>query len=169
MQEIERKWLPAHAIDGMLNKFEFGEVVQVYLVVNDEQEVRIRRVRGSIWTGINESQYWLTVKARTAGTLYTRQELDVRLTKERFDELAKASIGIIQKVRFEIPVGTHTAEVDVFSYPVPWLRIIEVEFNSEAEALAFVPPPWFGKEVTHNWRYQNRNIALATDPSIYLD
>jgi CYTH domain-containing protein len=39
--------------------------------------------------------------------------------------------------------------------------LVEVEFPSEAAARAFVPPDWFGEDVTGDRRYRNRTLALA--------
>ncbi len=35
----------------------------------------------------------------------------------------------------------------------------EVEFDSEKKADEFVPPDWFGKEVTNEASYKNRSLA----------
>jgi len=36
---------------------------------------------------------------------------------------------------------------------------VEVEFDSEPDARLFVPPSWFGQEVTGDPRYQNAALA----------
>jgi len=35
----------------------------------------------------------------------------------------------------------------------------EVEFSSVAQAEAFVPPAWFGKEITEDIRYKNTHLS----------
>ena len=51
------------------------------------------------------------------------------------------------------------AEVDLY-INLNNLKIVEVEFESEKEANNFKPPKWFGKEVTYNLEYKNKNLAL---------
>ena len=41
------------------------------------------------------------------------------------------------------------------------MKLAEVEFPSEEAAHAFVPPEWFGREVTFTGEYQNSRLALA--------
>ena len=43
----------------------------------------------------------------------------------------------------------------------PKCDLVEVEFNSLEEAEAFIPPAWFGEEVTGNKQYSNAQLALA--------
>ena len=37
--------------------------------------------------------------------------------------------------------------------------LVEVEFETEEQANAFVPPEWFGKDVTFSGEYQNSQLA----------
>ena len=39
------------------------------------------------------------------------------------------------------------------------LLIVEVEFNSKELANSFVPPIWFGKEVTMDLKYKNETLS----------
>jgi adenylate cyclase len=56
------------------------------------------------------------------------------------------------------------AEIDRFDAPDPGLVLIEVEFPSRTALDAFIPPPWFGREVTGDARYRNQNLA-SDDPA----
>ena len=80
----------------------------------------------------------------------------------RADLLAKADGRILTKRRYEIPIeGTAlTIELDIFSGVYEGLILAEVEFPTEEEALAFVPPSWFGREVTYSGEYQNSVLAM---------
>ena len=40
------------------------------------------------------------------------------------------------------------------------LAVCEVEFDDENQAKEFLPPYFFGKEITGDARYRNRNLAL---------
>ena len=50
-------------------------------------------------------------------------------------------------------------ELDVFEGELAPLILAEVEFPSEEEANAFVPPEWFGKDVTFSGDYHNSALA----------
>ena len=66
---------------------------------------------------------------------------------------------MIRKDRFCIPFGAYTIELDRFGPPFAPLLIAEVEFPTEAEALAFQPPDWFGEEVTGDRAYSNAQMS----------
>ena len=67
--------------------------------------------------------------------------------------------GIIEKRRYYMPYGKYTVEIDVYQRSLEGLVVCEVEFPNEDEALSFVPPEFFGKEVTSDKRYKNKNLA----------
>jgi len=50
-------------------------------------------------------------------------------------------------------------ELDVFDAPYKGLYLAEVEFPDEASANAFVPPVWFGKDVTYSSDYHNSTLS----------
>jgi CYTH domain-containing protein len=41
----------------------------------------------------------------------------------------------------------------------------EVEFEDLDDARAFVPPPWFGRELTDDVRYSNQRLAIEGLPA----
>lgn len=88
-------------------------------------------------------------------------ETEVALTRESYEHLkTKIDWNMIEKTRYLIPVNEkHTAELDVFRGRLEGLFFAEVEFESEEEAEVFIPPEWFGEEVTHDERYLNKNLA----------
>ena len=65
--------------------------------------------------------------------------------------------GIIDKIRYEIKVGSHTFEVDEFYGDNEGLVIAEVELEHENEV--FEKPKWLGKEVTGNVSYYNSQLS----------
>jgi CYTH domain-containing protein len=107
---------------------------------------------------------WLTVKG--AGRL-AREEFNLRIKREQYEALLlKADGGAVVKRRHLVPLeGGLTAEVDVFSGRLSPLVMAEVEFESVDAARAFVPPGWFGAEVTENPRYSNASLSLCGRPS----
>ena len=68
--------------------------------------------------------------------------------------------NIVEKTRYEIPLaGGIVAELDVYHGKLDGLITVETEFESEKQANAFSPPSWFGKDVTTDKRYKNKNLA----------
>jgi len=64
------------------------------------------------------------------------------------------------KRRYRISIASGLiAELDVYEGVRAGLRVVEVEFSSESQARAFMPPPWFGQEVTQDVRYTNAELA----------
>jgi len=149
MEEIERKFLldgPPPIIDGRAPT----RIVQAYLAITADTEVRIRARAGD---------RVLTVKG---GRGLSRREVSIPLTGEQFDELWELTDGRhLTKRRWVIAERDVELEIDVFEGDLDGLVIAEVEFPSEEASAAFVPPPWFGREVTDDGAY--RNAALATE------
>ena len=149
MREIERKFLvgepPPHGPRGV-------RIDQGYLAVGDD-EVRLRR---------KGERLSLCVK-RGGGMI--RSEEEIPLEREQFDALWPATEGRrVQKQRTAIPHGGRTIELDVYEGELDGLVIAEVEFEDAAQAIAFVPPPWFGREVTDDRRYKNQALAVIGLP-----
>ena len=67
---------------------------------------------------------------------------------------------IIKKIRYFIPDGNFTIELDIFKGNLEGLIIAEVEFNSIYDIDKFKIPLWFGLEVTNDERYKNKNLAI---------
>ena len=83
-------------------------------------------------------------------------------TKESYLHLREKADGVlISKTRYLLPLtGTDlTIELDVFDAPYKGLYLAEVEFPDEASANAFVPPVWFGKDVTYSSDYHNSTLS----------
>lgn len=145
MIEIERKYL-FDDFDFDLSEFEKVEIEQGY--VCHSPAIRIRR-----W---NE-KYLLTVKSDSP---LERSEYEFELTFEQYRNLqAKAEPKYIRKTRYLIPIEKYTAELDVYHDELDGLMTVEVEFKSIEDARKFIPPNWFGREVTFDVRYCNSNLS----------
>lgn len=95
-----------------------------------------------------------------------REEHNLPLTEESYRHLLKKADGnIITKKRYKIPYkntnGSYTIELDIFSDIFEGLILAEVEFTTEEEALAFVPPDWFGEDVTFSSKYHNSTLSSS--------
>jgi adenylate cyclase len=65
--------------------------------------------------------------------------------------------GSLSKTRYQVPVGVHTFEVDVFEGPLAGLVVAEVEMADENEAVEL--PAWLGREVSLDLAYTNFSLA----------
>ena len=148
MQEIESKFFIEQAPEGY-ESYPFHMIEQAYLCTNPV--VRIRR---------QDSDYYLTYKGK--GRL-SREEYNLQLTEEAYAHLlTKADGNILSKKRYLIPVEGRpdlTIEFDVFQGKFEGLMLAEVEFASEEDANAFVPPSWFTRDVTMSGEYQNSRLS----------
>ena len=143
--EIERKFLIDNLPSG-LEGYPCHRIEQAYLCT--DPVLRIRR---------KDEVFILTYKG--AGFL-KRVEHEFPLTKEAYDHLLeKADGNRIMKNRYLIPYTPYTVELDVFDPPFAPLVLAEVEFPSEEEAEQFIPPDWFGEEVTYDPAYTNAAMS----------
>jgi len=144
--EIERKFLVDN-IPFDLTDYSFHVIEQGYL--NIDPVVRIRR---------QDNNYCLTYKAK--GFL-EREEYNLPLDKKSYDHmLTKIDGHLIRKTRYLIPLEEHlTIELDLFEGCHKGLILAEVEFESKEEANAFIPPQWFGEDVTYSPQYQNNTLS----------
>ena len=146
--EIERKFLIDKIPDSIdLSSLKCRRIEQGYLCT--EPVVRVRR---------DNDDYYLTYKSKG---LMAREEYNLPLNEAAYNTLIKKADGnIITKTRYEIPEKNNlTIELDIFEGKFSRLLLAEVEFSSEAEALAYTPPAWFGKDVTKDASYHNSNMA----------
>ena len=142
--EIERKFL----IDKLppLDGVECEKIEQGYVLLSPE--VRVRQ---------KGDKFYYTEKSD--GTL-VRKEYEKEITEAEYREfLAKICGEIVEKTRYYIPLGKYTAELDVYGGRHAGLCVCEVEFECEEEAMAFIPPDWFGKDVSDDKRYKNKNLS----------
>ena len=152
--EIERKFListPPPQLEG----FPSTRVEQAYVAIDPAgTEVRIRRRAGATT---------LTIKQ---GHGRSRDEEELDIDRARFERLRELSGGRwLEKRRYELPAGGgETIELDVYEGGLEGLVTAEVEFSSEEAAQQFVPPPWFGREVTEDDAYKNRRLAVDGRP-----
>ncbi len=104
----------------------------------------------------------LTVKA---GRGLARTEVEVAIPTEEAEGLWPHTEGRrLEKVRHRVAVGAFVAEVDVYDGTLQGLCTAEVEFESEEEAESFVPPAWFGRDLTGEPGWDNASLARAGAP-----
>ena len=143
--EIERKFL-VRELPHALDAYPHHEIEQGYL--NQDPVLRIRR---------KDEHCIFTYKGEG---LLARQEEEFPLNAASYEHLkTKVDGHLITKTRYLIPYGSYTVELDVFHGPLAPLILAEVEFPSLEEADAFVPPAWFGKDVTMLGTYHNSYLS----------
>lgn len=123
-------------------------------MVSEKDEVRLRR-DGEVPR--------MTVKR---GHGLSREETEVDLSEGQFEELWPLTEGRrVEKTRYLVPIdGDLTAEVDEYLGDFEGLIVVEVEFESEADAHAFEPPDWFGRDVSGEREFSNQRMALEGGP-----
>ena len=144
--EIERKFVIEKEID--LSSLEYDDIVQGYVMLNPE--VRVRSKGG---------KYYRTSKSK--GDM-VREEREKEISCTMYNILMdNREGGIVAKRRYYMPYGKYTIEIDVFERHLEGLVVAEVEFETEVEANSFVPPHWFGTEVTYDKRFKNKNLSMV--------
>jgi len=120
---------------------------QGYLNSAKERTVRVR---------IADGRAFLTIKGITVGATRSEYEYEIPLDdgKAMLDTLAEKPL--IEKMRYKIPVGNVTWEIDEFLGENVGLIIAEVELKGADQT--FDKPVWLGDEVTSDPRYFNANL-----------
>lgn len=155
--EIECKFLVARMPD--LDEAEATPVRQGYLTLpSDSIEIRLRQ---------KGDKLLMTLKS---GAGLMREERETTISQAQFDIFWSATGGRrIEKTRWTGRLSSGlTYELDVFEGSHAPLRLVEVEFDSRVKAEAFIPPAWFGREVTEDRAYSNRVMAISGLPADML-
>lgn len=159
--EIERKYLVKYMPERFY-AYDHKELEQAYLDYGEdgglEKRIRLMRSRSTV-------HYLYTEKSD--GTL-SREENEFEISKKEFDRLAVEAVSkFVKKARYYIPVsdGKLLAELDVYHGELSGLVTVEVEFRSLDDSSSFIPPEWFGNEITEDLRYKNKNLAQNGIPS----
>lgn len=146
--EIERKFL-VKALPTGWRTAPRSRIRQGYFPLDDKgMAIRVRD---------KDSRYFITIKA---GQGSSRLEQEIRISPHCFKTLwPLVREASVVKTRWKINFAGCTIELDMFEGRHRGLKIAEVEFSSQRQAKAFQPPPWFGREVTGNHRYNNASLA----------
>lgn len=155
MKEVERKFVLDAPPPG-LEQYPSKALAQGYLAIDPAgSEVRVRR---------KDDETLMTVKI---GIGLVRGEEEFVIERDRFERLWAMTAGRrVVKRRYFVPLdGGLTAEIDLYEGDLAGLVTAEIEFPDEATALAYVPPPWLGTDVTGDVRYANRTLATDGIPT----
>ena len=145
-KEIERKYL-LKSDDWKTLVSKSYSIQQGYLNSDPERTVRVR---------IKDDRGILTIKGKNEGI--TRAEYEYEIPIKEAEELIQlCELSIIKKVRNIVTLNSHIWEIDVFDGANKGLVLAEVELESEDTEILL--PDWIGKEVSHDIRYYNSNLA----------
>lgn len=149
--EIERKFL-VNALP-VLSSYHYKEITQAYIA--SDPVIRIRQMGNA---------YFLTVKSQ--GHII-REEFEMPITQTQYEGLWQKIEGTpIQKIRYFIPLEEGlTAELDLYKGHLTGLTTVEVEFSSLTASENFIPPTWFGLDISLDHRYKNNHLAQYGIPS----
>jgi adenylate cyclase len=144
-KEIERKFLVKNDNwqglgPGVLYR-------QGYLSIKKEHTVRVR---------VANQKGFLTVKGPSESATRLEYEYEIPLVEalEILDDLCLKPL--IDKIRYEIRVGSLIWYVDQFAGENEGLIVAEVELKDQDQNLHL--PEWIGEEVTGDPRYYNSNL-----------
>lgn len=145
--EIERKFL----VDpSRLPQLSGGIAIkQGYLPSSNNTVTRVR---------LKGEKAFLTIKGENNASGLSRLEFEYPIPVADAEQLIRelCQQPVIEKTRYEIPLGQHTCELDIFSGDNRGLIVAEVELASESES--FAKPDWFAEEVTGQKRYYNSSL-----------
>jgi adenylate cyclase len=145
--EIERKFL-VRGDDWRGLVSSQSTIRQAYLASSSKSSTRIR-IR-------DDGTATLTIKSRPADL--RRLELEYPIPVLQAEALMQLREGsIIEKMRYRVPYGELTWEIDVFSGENLGLIIAEVELKDVDQSIEM--PPWIGREVTAQPQYYNSYLV----------
>ena len=146
-KEIEIKFLVR---GNLFKKFsiERKHILQGYLNKDPNRTVRVRLV--------NEEGY-LTIQGKSNKDITSRLEWEKFIPKSEAKSLLELAMDMpIEKIRYIIPHGALTIEVDEFLSHKKELVLAQIELPMENTP--FKKPDWLGKEVTGNPNYYNSKM-----------
>ncbi|MGG3283289.1 CYTH domain-containing protein [Paenibacillus solani] len=154
--EIERKYLldayPNTLIQEGIIKVEKEQLIeQTYLALDGDQELRVRKITDP-HSGLVE--YTHTFKK---GWGIAREEVEFTISEGLYDQVVKAHGAIpLTKRRVTARWGDTVIEID--DYAQIDMLVLEVEFSSIEAADSFVPPVWFGQDISTDKQYSNKKV-----------
>jgi|TARA_B110000116_G_scaffold238515_1_gene225397 adenylate cyclase len=146
--EIERKFLVNM---DLLPDLPVGIAIkQGYLPSSNNTVTRVR-LKGEC--------AFLTIKGENNATGTSRLEFEYAIPLADAEQLIAelCVVPTVEKVRYEIPLGSHVFELDIFNGDNQGLLVAEVELTAEDET--FERPEWLALEVTGDARYYNSSLV----------
>ena len=144
--EIERKFLVQGDYKSLA--VSHSRIRQGYICSSRGRTVRVR---------LRDDQGYLTIKGPSLNGGLSRYEFEKEISvDEALSLLCLCELGMVDKIRWLVPVGKHVFEVDEFFGDNEGLVVAEVELAEETED--FERPAFLGMEVTGDRRYYNSSL-----------
>ncbi|MEF2967692.1 CYTH domain-containing protein [Paenibacillus sp. M1] len=154
--EIERKFLlpafpKAQIEDGTIQVVKEQVIDQTYLALDGDQELRVRKIK-DLSTG--EIGYTHTFKR---GFGVAREEIEYPISAGLYEQMIhiRRAIPLVKK---RTTARWNNILIEIDDYRQIDMNVLEVEFDSELEAAGFVPPDWFGPDISTDKRYSNKKV-----------
>lgn len=148
-KEIEKKYI-VEKIPDDLNFKDVKTIHQTYLAIGNE-EVRVRK---TVYE--DKEEYAMTIKK---GKGLVRLEKEFPIEKDTYIQILPKDSTALIKTRKTVIIQNEKFDLDIYhNSRVNGLITIEIEFESEEEARAFVKPDWFGENVTEDKSYKNQSL-----------
>ena len=150
---LVRRFLISPSLTRLIGK-EFGSytVIEGHFAPQADRQSYVR---------LDQGRTHLVLASLNAGP--QNDEASTEVPAAHAEALLEVCPGKLTLERSIVPVQAHAARVDRLISPGP-LDLVSIEFIREDEATRFVPPVWFGAEVTPNDSYINRVMALTGLP-----
>ena len=146
--EIERKFLVSGDYKSLSTSH--SHIVQGYICSDRGRTVRVR---------LRDDQGFLTIKGPSLDGGLSRYEFEKPITRDEAISLMHlCEPGVIDKIRWLVPIGAHTYEVDEFFGENEGLVVAEVELSAPDEP--FEKAPFLAQEVTGDRRYYNSELRI---------
>ena len=154
--EVERKFLltafPQQLVtEGKLNIISNQRIEQTYLALDDDQELRVRRI---VDEQSGATEFTHTFKR---GVGISREEVEYSISASIYDQVMHA-FGAVPLTKNRITARFEDIIVEIDCYDQIELIVVEVEFESIEEAERFVAPEWFGKDISVAKEYSNKKV-----------
>lgn len=146
--EIERKFL---VTSDAYRQYRKELLMQGYLSRDKDRTIRVR---------LTSDAGYLTIKGASDKAGIARAEYEYIIPMSEAKEMLESMCEkpLIEKYRYEVPLGNHLWEVDEFLGENEGLVVAEIELDDENEA--FEKPEWIGEEVTGDKRYYNAMLSV---------
>jgi len=152
-KEIERKFLLNDLPFEELQAAKPHRILQGYLFLEEERELRVRRFG---------NRFYITQKS---GSGLVREENEQEIEESLFDIVWPFTEGKrLEKLRFSLTQEGYHCVVDVYNGNLTDLMVMEVEFETEAQARSYTPPTYVVREITEDKRFKNASLALFGKP-----
>lgn len=154
--EIERKFLlpeyPAELIgQGQIQVLTRHSIDQTYLAIEEGQELRVRKI-----TDLDTGEVTFTHTFKD-GLGISRKEIEYEISAGLYKQMIDA-VQKIALVKERVTAVWNGITIEMDFYSQLQLSVLEVEFDSLEAAQSFVPPAWFGRDVSIEKKYSNKTV-----------